>query len=161
MSFPVTINGVTYTEADFTGYGYKTKLPALTGDIATVAGQVAANAGTATTQAGIATTKAGEASGSAASAAQSVVDCAALFDQFDDRYLGVKASDPTLDNDGNALVAGALYINSGSGFIRVYTGSAWVQGISTIAGVTSINGQQGDVTLDGAPAYLIMAQGVI
>jgi hypothetical protein len=40
--------------------------------------------------------------------------------------LGSKASDPTLDNDGNALLAGALYFNSGSGAMKVYTGSAWV-----------------------------------
>ena len=76
-----------------------------------------------------------------------VVACAALLDQFDDRYLGVKAADPTLDNDGNALVAGAIYINSVSGFIRVYTGSTWVQGISAVAGVESINALQGAVTL--------------
>jgi len=48
------------------------------------------------------------------------------FDNFDDRYLGTKTSDPTLDNDGNALVAGALYFNSVSGIMKVYTGSAWV-----------------------------------
>jgi hypothetical protein len=28
--------------------------------------------------------------------------------------LGAKASDPTLDNDGNALLAGALYFNTTS-----------------------------------------------
>jgi hypothetical protein len=32
----------------------------------------------------------------------------ALYDLFDDRYLGEKTSLPTLDNDGNALVDGAL-----------------------------------------------------
>jgi hypothetical protein len=50
----------------------------------------------------------------------------AAYDSFDDRYLGTKASDPTLDNDGNALVAGALYFNSTSGTMKLYTGSAWV-----------------------------------
>jgi hypothetical protein len=48
------------------------------------------------------------------------------FDNFDDRYLGTKTSDPTVDNDGNPLVAGALYFNSSSGVMKVYTGSAWV-----------------------------------
>jgi len=48
------------------------------------------------------------------------------YDNFDDRYLGSKTSDPTLDNDGNALVGGALYFNSVSGVMKVYTGSAWV-----------------------------------
>ena len=50
----------------------------------------------------------------------------AAYDSFDDRYLGTKASDPALDNDGNALVAGALYFNSTSGVMKLYTGSAWV-----------------------------------
>lgn len=50
----------------------------------------------------------------------------AAFDSFDDRYLGVKSADPTLDNDGNALVAGAIYFNSVSGAMLVYTGSIWV-----------------------------------
>jgi hypothetical protein len=50
----------------------------------------------------------------------------AAYDSFDDRYLGAKTSDPTLDNDGNALVAGALYFNSSSGIMKLYTGSAWV-----------------------------------
>lgn len=50
----------------------------------------------------------------------------ASFDSFDDRYLGSKTSAPTLDNDGNALLAGALYFNSVSGVMNVYTGSAWV-----------------------------------
>lgn len=49
----------------------------------------------------------------------------AAYDNFDDRYLGAKASDPAVDNDGNALVAGALYYQTGVG-MKVYTGSAWV-----------------------------------
>lgn len=48
------------------------------------------------------------------------------FDNFDDRYLGAKTSDPTVDNDGNALVAGTLYFNSVAGYMKVYTGSVWV-----------------------------------
>ena len=48
------------------------------------------------------------------------------FDNFDDRYLGVKSSDPTLDNDGDALVSGALYFNSVDGSMKVYDGSQWL-----------------------------------
>jgi hypothetical protein len=63
----------------------------------------------------------------AQSAAESARDATlAAYDNFDDRYLGSKTSNPTLDNDGNALVAGALYFNSVSGAMQVYTGSAWV-----------------------------------
>jgi hypothetical protein len=58
----------------------------------------------------------------------------AAYDNFDDRYLGAKTSDPTLDNDGNALVAGALYFNSVAGEMRLYTGSAWVAAYVSGAG---------------------------
>jgi hypothetical protein len=71
------------------------------------------------------------ASALAASAAQTAAESArdatlAAYDNFDDRYLGVKTSDPSLDNDGNALVAGALYFNSTDGAMKVYTGTIWV-----------------------------------
>jgi hypothetical protein len=60
-------------------------------------------------------------------AAESARDSAlAAYDNFDDRYLGAKSSDPTLDNDGDALVAGALYFNTVDNAMRVYTGSVWV-----------------------------------
>jgi hypothetical protein len=49
-----------------------------------------------------------------------------LLDNFDDRYLGAKTSDPALDNDGNALVLGALYFNSTDGVMKVYTASGWI-----------------------------------
>jgi hypothetical protein len=80
----------------------------------------------AATSASNASTSASDAN-SAKVAAESARDqTLAAFDSFDDRYLGTKTSDPTLDNDGNALVAGALYFNSVVGVMKVYTGSAWV-----------------------------------
>jgi hypothetical protein len=48
------------------------------------------------------------------------------LDNFDDRYLGAKTADPALDNDGNALVLGALYFNSTDGVMKVYTASGWI-----------------------------------
>lgn len=64
---------------------------------------------------------------SAQTAAEAARDATlAAYDSFDDRYLGTKTSDPTLDNDGNALVAGSIYFNSVLGYMKVYTGSAWV-----------------------------------
>lgn len=60
-------------------------------------------------------------------------------------YLGAKASDPTVDNDGNALVAGALYYNTGSTVLKYYTGSAWVA-IPSGADVTTVAGISADVT---------------
>lgn len=67
-----------------------------------------AAAGTATSAASAASADASTASGAATSAAASATSAAASYDLFDDRYLGEKTSLPTLDNDGNALVNGAL-----------------------------------------------------
>jgi hypothetical protein len=106
-------------------------------------------AGTATTQAGIATTKAGEAlaSANAAAASQtaaglSATSAAASFDSFDDRYLGAKTSDPTLDNDGNALLTGAMYFNSVAGEMRVWSGSAWAAAYLPASGYATLTGTQ-------------------
>ena len=64
---------------------------------------------------------------SAQSAAESARDATlAAYDSFDDRYLGAKSSDPSVDNDGNALVGGTLYFNTTLGSMRLYTGSVWV-----------------------------------
>ena len=51
----------------------------------------------------------------------------AAYDSFDDRYLGAKASAPSLDNDGNALIDGALYWDTTLNAMRVYDlgGAAW------------------------------------
>jgi len=111
------------------------------GEAAASASTATTQAGTATTQAGIATTKAGEASTSAsnaassASSAQSSKDAAlAALDSFDDRYLGQKASDPTVDNDGDALVAGALYFDTTNDVMKVYDGSQWVAAYASLSG---------------------------
>jgi hypothetical protein len=85
------------------------------------------------------------ASGSASAAAGSAAAAAASYDAFDDRYLGDKASDPTLDNDGNALLTGALYFNTTSDVMKVYDGSAW-----NIAAISSASPTfTGTVTADG------------
>jgi hypothetical protein len=80
----------------------------------------------ASTSASNASTSASAAAADAASAASALAQTLSAYDNFDDRYLGPKASDPALDNDGNALVAGALYFDTTSAGMKVYTGSAWV-----------------------------------
>lgn len=50
---------------------------------------------------------------------------ASLYDAFDDRFLGAKASAPTLDNDGNALLIGAIYYNTSLNRLYVYQVSGW------------------------------------
>jgi hypothetical protein len=63
--------------------------------------------------------------GSATAAAASAAAAATTYDNFDDRYLGAKSSAPTLDNDGAALITGALYWNSVSNAMFAWSGSAW------------------------------------
>lgn len=100
---------------------------------ATAAATSATNAATSATNA---STSATAASGSATAAANSAAAAAAAFDNFDDTYLGSFSSDPTVDNDGDALVEGALYFNSSSNEMRVYDGANWIAASS--AGTASI-----------------------
>jgi hypothetical protein len=69
------------------------------------------------------------------------------YDNFDDRYLGSKTSAPTLDNDGNALIAGTLYYQStGSTGMKIYTGSAWVDAYVDGTGVVLKANNLSDLT---------------
>ena len=90
----------------------------------------ASAAATSASQAAIsetnAATSATNSSNSATAAASSAASALAAFDNFDDTYLGAKASDPSTDNDGDALTAGDLYFNTVSDVMRLYTGSNWV-----------------------------------
>jgi hypothetical protein len=63
--------------------------------------------------------------GSATAAAASAAAAATTYDNFDDRYLGAKSTAPSVDNDGDALVTGAIYWNSSSNQMFAWTGSAW------------------------------------
>ena len=67
---------------------------------------------------------------SATSAANSAAAAAASLDNFDDRYLGPKASDPSVDNDGNPLVTGALYFNTTDTVMKIWDGSSWIAAAS-------------------------------
>lgn len=89
------------------------------------ASSASASATAASGSAGSAATQAGNAAASAAAADAAKTAAEAALDNFDDRYLGAKTADPTLDNDGNALLAGALYWNSTNGAFKVWNGSAW------------------------------------
>lgn len=103
------------------------------------------------------TTSAANASASATAAAASATSAAASYDSFDDRYLGSKSGDPSVDNDGNALIAGAMYFNTAGSAMRVYNGSAWAdvaQGVSFPYQTFSGNGSTTAFTLSSAPGSL-------
>ena len=122
---------------------------------ATSASNASTSASNAASSASAASSSASAASASQIAAAASAAAAAASYDSFDDRYLGVKASDPTLDNDGNALVAGALYYNSTTATMKVYDGANWIT--ATSAGNVSLLNYRyvattGQTTFSGADA---------
>ena len=88
---------------------------------------------------------------SATASAGSASAAAATFDLFDDAYLGAKASNPTLDNDGDALQDGALYFDTTNDVMKVYNlaNTTWYQLTPTVSNQTNINtlaAISGDVT---------------
>jgi hypothetical protein len=106
------------------------------------------SANSATSSASTATTKASEASTSATNAENAKNAAEAALDTFDDKFLGSKSSDPTVDNDGNALTDGALYFNTTINVMKVYDlgNTQWKQlvpttsqqaNIDTVAGISS------------------------
>ena len=111
------------------------------GEAATSASTATTQANTATTQAGIATTKAGEAATSATGAENAKNAAEAALDTFDDKFLGSKSSDPTVDNDGNALTDGALYFNTTLNVMKVYDlgNTSWKQLVPTTSQQANID----------------------
>lgn len=106
-------------------------LDAIDAAVAQSAAFAAASEASSLTSSGFADASSGFADDSAASAAAS----AASLDEFDDRYLGAKATPPTLDNDGNPLLVGALYWQTGDNEMRVWNGGSW----EAFGGAGSIN----------------------
>jgi hypothetical protein len=133
------------TDDDLTRKGY---VDSILGS-ATSAATSAANAATSESNAA---TSASNAATSESNAATSATNAANSYDSFDDRYLGTKTSDPTLDNDGDALVAGAIYFNTTSNVMKVYTGSAWQNVAPTATSITA--SQISDVTSTAAELNL-------
>lgn len=76
-------------------------------------------------------------------------------------YLGPKASDPTLDNNGDALVEGQYYWNTASDEVRFYNGTTWADLPTAGSTVTPANyGGVGDgVTNDTAALVAALATG--
>ena len=99
------------------------------------------SANSASTSASTATTKASEASTSATSAENAKNAAEAALDTFDDKFLGSKSSDPTVDNDGNALTDGALYFNTTLNVMKVYDlgNTQWKQLVPTTSQQANID----------------------
>lgn len=97
---------------------------------------------------GFAETAQGLAEGARDAAQLAETNAAASADFVDDLVLGAKASDPTLDNDGDALQEGALYYNTTNSQLMIYNGTSWdVAAFNTTGVVIDFNGRQGNVLL--------------
>ena len=125
--FPITLNGQTFTAADFDGYGYLLAMPQLFNGAATDISSKLTAAQTAQSQASGSATLA---QNSADTAGAHATSAAASFASLDARYLGAAGVDPTTDNNGNPLQAGACYFNIVIGRLKVWNAatSAWELG---------------------------------
>jgi hypothetical protein len=104
-------------------------------------------------------------------AANQVALAEAVYDSFDDRYLGAKSANPTADNDGNTLLVGALYWNTTASEMRVYSGSVWVTAYLPASGYLALAGgtMTGNIVFNstqtfpvqGAPDFLLLNLGII
>jgi hypothetical protein len=130
MAFPVTLNGVTYTLANFEGLNYVEGFPDALEDFVTEAGTQVSAAATSATNAATSETNAASsataAASSATAAAASATAAQASLDAIEGLYLGAQSSDPTVDLNGDALTAGDWYFNTPAGAVKIYDGSAWV-----------------------------------
>jgi hypothetical protein len=144
-----------------------TKVVNSTDDVDGITTAAAASATASATSATASATSATASATSATASATSETAAAASYDSFDDRYLGAKATDPTLDNDGDALVDGAMFFDTTLNITKIYDlgTTAWLrttptttdQGhINTVSGiaanVTTVAGISSDVTAVAADA---------
>jgi hypothetical protein len=162
MAFTFTINGNVYTSDPanvtagatrrFIGYGYITALALLVEDIIAVAAAVLTNKEDAE-QAVTDAVQAKDLAVIAKNAAETALD------NMDDRYLGSKAADPAVDNDGNALTDGAYYFNTTAKAVKFYdlATATWYAPPTTSAGLLQKAGDTMTGALNMADQQLVRA----
>lgn len=80
-------------------------------------------------------------------------DAETALDSFDDRYLGAKVTAPALDNDGDALLVGAIYWDTGSNQMFTWDGAEWVPTFLTGNTVRSLVTATSGQTVFTTPTY--------
>lgn len=97
-------------------------LPQFVTQTNTVASEVNTNAGIAVTASNV------------AAAAQATIDAAVpSLEDFNTMYLGAKAVAPSLDNNGDPLIEGAMYFDSVNNILKIWDGFAWQTSAGTIS----------------------------
>ena len=129
------------------------------------AGVAALNATSASNSASSAATSASNASTAQTAAESAQASAEAALASFNSTYLGAQASDPTLDNNGDAVTAGDWYFNTAVGLPKIYNGSSWDTIVSNLVGDLSpqlganldLNGFDitgtGDIAISGDAAF--------
>jgi len=90
-------------------------------ETAQAASEAARDASVVAKNASVTAQGASETAKAASETAQAAAE--AVYDTFDDRYLGAKSTsggDPSVDNDGNALIDGALFFDTTNNVTKVY-----------------------------------------
>ncbi len=116
---------------------------------ATIDGSGVAVSATNAANSATASANSATAAANSATAAQNAQAAAeAALDTFDDDFLGAKSSNPTLDNDGNALTDGALYFDTTNNVMKVYDlgNTQWKQLTPTSSQQTNIDAAVANAT---------------
>jgi hypothetical protein len=120
----------------------------------TSANSAATSAASAATSATSAATSASSALTNQTAAATSAANALSTYNTYKTYYLGSFATAPTLDNQGNALITGATYWNSGTSTMYAWSGSVW-SAISSTSAVTAVTGTTGNITSSGGSTPVI------
>jgi len=116
----------------------------------TYANSAATSASSALTSQTAAATSAASAATSATSSATSASSSLATYNTYKTYYLGSFSSAPSLDNQGNALITGATYFNTGTNLMYAWSGSTWLA-ISTTSSYSAPT--LGSTTINSGTTY--------
>ena len=116
---------------------------------ATIDGTGVATSATAAATSATNAANSATAAATSATAAENAKNAAeAALDTFDDDFLGAKSSNPSVDNDGNALADGALYFDTTNNVMKVYDlgNTQWKQLTPTSSQQTNIDAAVSNAT---------------